>query len=406
MQWESLLFVYTPTPVYEIKKQCHFALRDFVKYACRPAEASKSCTFIFHVHYNVPELGIISSLCERLQDQDYSVLPPHLRPGESRPPGTTVSYIIKNMEDGVLDLLRILSFPAKAQTKEARAWCTGIALVPAFRQGPWTWVKAVHYLIDMLPVHHVVWWQLSHSQRSIQRSSSSQQQWAPDQDDENQQYVWIFTQIRPDSGSPIAGWPKSEVRLMAQNKSRAAAGATSARFFPLTTMSLKPVMHTLLLPFVFPLLKSYGVITVGWPGVGKTPFLIVLSLARGRYHIKKNGQPCLRPGWRRAKAIDNFRHKCGQSHEGLTLDDPTMDKIEAADLKSWLTSEEDQNCSGRYNDVKLARNGLRALGSNDIAEVDEPLPDRLSIPQSLQRSSLNSQTSSSQGTRKPTFKPY
>ena len=55
-----------------------------------------------------------------------------------------------------------------------------------------------------------------------------------------------------------------------------------------------------------------------------------------------------------------------------------MDRVEAADLKSWLTSEEDQNCSGRYNDVKLARNGLRALGSNDIAEVDEPLPDRLS----------------------------
>ena len=236
----------TPTPVYEIKKQCHFALRDFVKYACRPAETSKSCTFIFDVHYNVPELGIISSLCERLQDQDYSVLPPHLRPGESLPPGTTLSYIIKNMEDGVLDLLRILSFPAKTQTKQARAWCTGIALVPAFRQGPWTWVKAVHYLIDMLPGHHVVWWQLSHSPRSIQRSSSSQQQWAPDddellkgvdyinrkapdQDDENQQYVWILTQIRPDSGSPIAGWPKSEVRLMAQNKSRAAGGATSSR---------------------------------------------------------------------------------------------------------------------------------------------------------------------------------
>ena len=140
---------------------------------------------------------------------------------------------------------------------------------------------------------------------------------APDQDDENQQYVWILTQIRPDSGSPIAGWPKSEVRLMAQNKSRAAGGATSARFFLSTTMSLKPVMHTLLLPLLFPLLISYGVITVGWPGVGKTPFLIVLSLALGGYHIKKNGQPCLCPGWRRAKAIDNFRHKCGQSHEGL-----------------------------------------------------------------------------------------
>ena len=387
----------TSTPVYEVKRDSEFALKDFVKHACRPVDHAKSCTLVLDAHYNIPELGIISALCERLQDQDYSVLPPHLQPAEAMPSGTTVSYIINNSEDGVLDILRVMSFTGKVPTKQARACCTGSAVVPAFRQGPWTWVKAVHYLMDMLPGHHVVWWRLSQAQggQGIQRSSSSQQQWcpedeellagveyinkkAPDQDDENQQYVWILRQIRPDSGTPIAGWPKSEVKLMAQNKSRAAGGASSSRFFPFTTMSLKPFMHAFLLPMVFPLMLSYGIITVGWPGVGKTPFLIVLSLALGRYHINKNGHAHIRPGWRRAKAMDNFRHKCGQSHEGIILDDPTIEKIEASDLKSWLTSEEDQNCTGRYNDVKLARNGLRALASNDLEESDEPPPDRLS----------------------------
>ena len=365
MQWESLLFVYYSHACLQDQETTSFCpqgLRQVCVSACGNIQImyldlrrALQCPRAGHNLFAVRKASGSGLLCSAPSSTTWRV----------HAPSTTVSYIIKNMEDGVLDLLRILSFPAKTQTKEARAWCTGIALVPAFRQGPWTWVKAVHYLIDMLPGHHVVWWQLSHSPRSMQRSSSSQQQWVPTT--MNCSKGWITSTGRrqtrttrinsmcgywhrfaPDSGSPIAGWPKSEVRLMAQNKSRGAGGATSAQFFPLTTMSLKPVTHTLLLPLLFPLLISYGVITVGWPGVGKTPFLIVLSLALGRYHTKKNGQPCLRPGWRRAKAIDNFRHKCGQSHEGLILDDPTMDKIEAADLKSWLTPEEDQNCSGRY----------------------------------------------------------
>ena len=49
-----------------------------------------------------------------------------------------------------------------------------------------------------------------------------------------------------------------------------------------------------------------------------------------------------------------------------------MDRIDAADLKSWLTAEEDQNCSSRYTDVKLVRNGMRSVATNEIAEDDEP----------------------------------
>ena len=117
---------------------------------------------------------------------------------------------------------------------------------------------------------------------------------------------------------------------------------------------------------------SFGIVTIGWPGVGKTPFLIVLSLATGRYHISRQGLHGLHPSWRRAKALENFRHRAGEVHEGLILEDPTMDKLDATDMKSWLTSEEDQNCSARYNDVKLVRNGLRARATNEFKQEDEP----------------------------------
>ena len=93
-------------------------------------------------------------------------------------------------------------------------------------------------------------------------------------------------------------------------------------------------MREFLVPLIAPLLTSYGVLTLGWPGAGKTPLLIVLCLALGRYHIRRLELEAIQPAWRRAKGIDNFTHKTGQIQEGLILDDPSMDRIDAADLKS------------------------------------------------------------------------
>ncbi|CAE7718508.1 unnamed protein product [Symbiodinium microadriaticum] len=88
---------------------------------------------------------------------------------------------------------------------------------------------------------------------------------------------------------------------------------------------------------------------------GKTPLLIVLCLALGRYHIRRLELEAIQPAWRRAKGIDNFTHKTGQIQEGLILDDPSMD---------------------RYTDAKLVRNGMRSVATSEIAEDDEPLFDK------------------------------
>lgn len=102
-------------------------------------------------------------------------------------------------------------------------------------------------------------------------------------------------------------------------------------------------------------------------------------LAMGRYHATRLGLPTP-AGWRRAKSLDNFRHRVENIHEGVFLDDPSREKIDLADLKSFVTTEERQTCQGRYNDVKLARNGCRAFASNDLQEEDAPKEDsRLAI---------------------------
>eukprot|EP00439_Symbiodinium_sp_Y106_P017408 s4620_g2.t1 len=105
----------------------------------------------------------------------------------------------------------------------------------------------------------------------------------------NEQTLWTLMSIRETSGTPIAGWPESKVRMICQNKSRGLTGANPQYHFPLQTYSLKPFVAEMLLPLIYPLLLSFGFMAIGWPGVGKTPAIIVMALAMGRYNIRKAG---------------------------------------------------------------------------------------------------------------------
>ena len=194
---------------------------------------------------------------------------------------------------------------------------------------------------------------------------------APECDALNEQTFWILTNIKPDSGTPVAGWPEVKVRTMCQNKSRGVSGAVPNNEFPLNTFSLHAVAAEHILPLVYPILLSSAILMLGNPGVGKTPAIITIAMAIGRYHIRRLGLQGVMPGWRRGKSLDNFRQRAPQIQEALFLDDPSSRRLDIADLKSFVTTDEDGTVSGRYNDAKLSRNQLRALASNDIGEEPE-----------------------------------
>ncbi|CAJ1338255.1 unnamed protein product, partial [Effrenium voratum] len=235
----------------------------------------------------------------------------------------TMGVIIENHHDGTMSLIKILHFANKITAAAAQRLITGEGFVPVSRPGPWAHRKAVQSLLDRLPGFRVMWASLT-KKAPLQRAQSSQ--WAPDDealkegilfinanapecDSQNEQTYWILCSIKEGSGTPVSGWPEAKVRFMAQNKSRGLAGAQPETDFPLTMFSLKPLMSDVLLPMVMPMLLTYRIM---------------------------------------------------------------MDKIDLADMKSFLTADEDQTCSGRYNDVRLVRNGMRAYASNDIGEGDEP----------------------------------
>ena len=102
---------------------------------------------------------------------------------------------------------------------------------------------------------------------------------APECDALNEQTFWVLTNIKPDSGTPVPGWPETKIRAMCQNKSRGVSRAASHNEFLLNTSSLNSILVETILPLVYPLLLSTMILMLGNPGVGKTPAIITMAMA-------------------------------------------------------------------------------------------------------------------------------
>ena len=361
-------------------------MEDFLSSACRRCDGIRTATLMFDFHPKVPEFGGFARLGELIQQGEIQDLPAPLALDGNLPPRAKMGIIVHNLEDGTMNVLKILHFADKFAVSSGLQLCTGNAYIPVFRQGPWALRKAIQHLLERLPGYRLLWNHVVQKQQSIQRSSSSQ--WTPDvetlkagidyinahapeEDAQNEQTFWILCEIREDSGSPIAGWPETKVRNMCLNKSRGLSGAKPQTEFPLTLFSLKNFVFDFLVKFILPLLMTHGLLLLGMPGVGKTPFVITMALAYGRYHVREQGLTAP-AGWRRAKALDNFRQRVPRVQEAIFLDDPQRDRVSASDLKSFITADEEQTCSGRYSDIRLTRNGMRVHASNDFEPDDEP----------------------------------
>ena len=57
-----------------------------------------------------------------------------------------------------------------------------------------------------------------------------------------------------------------------------------------------------------------------------------------------------------------------ERHRSRILDDPSSRRLDIADVKSFVTTEQDGTGSGRYCDARMTRNQFRALASNDTGE--------------------------------------
>ena len=367
------------------------SIDEFVEGALRGTTGARRTRMLFDVQKNVAEFPQLASITGKLQAGLYTELPPGVKPGRALPADAKMGVVVVNNLDGSMTTMKVYFFEGSdpATLRDVIPLLTGTGYIPVFRPGPWALKKGLLHLVDRIVGFHVHPYTLiakaargsSGGTWTVQRQARRDgvefiNVHCPEENDKNQQWLWIQESIEVDSGTPIAGWPEFKVQRLAENKTKGSnAAAKVEHFFPLCTCDLHP-MWDKLLHFFYPLLPEYGLMMLGLPGVGKTPAFIAIAMAMGRYWCRTrptevNGPP----GWRRGKQMDNFNKRPQQIQEAVFLDDPDLSSIALADIKALFESSEHRTVHARYYPAKLCKNGVVGCACNDFEEDDEPGED-------------------------------
>ena len=370
----------------------------FVAGSLRKLETCARTRLVVDIMEKVPEFGGLANLCGLINAKNYDGLPEAVKPARPLADGDKLGLVVQHHGDGLMTIIKFIYFAKQARRTHANGYVKGVAYTPAFREGPWAWRKGFQSIIDRLPGCHVDWAALT-PKIKVERGPTAK--WevdddeldagihfintqAPDDNDKNQQWLFVEKNIKQSSGSPIAGWPASKVQIAVSNKAKGSVAAAAVNdWFPLCIFDLNPVWTDVLLPMVFPMLKEYGILFFGLPGVGKTPTFITLAMAMGRYWARTMTGD-MKPGWRRGKQMDNFRGRKGSLCEAVFLDDPGLSGIKIEDIKSFLDVGEDGTANARYNPVSLIKNQMRGIADNESIDDSEPGPSESHVLESVE----------------------
>ena len=264
-------------------------IEQFAAGALRPAAGVRRTRVLYDVETNVPEFGQMRGIVPILARNAVSELPLAIRPGAALPAETRMGLVIVNNEDGTLTTMKVYYFEGSDSPtlRQLNGVVRGVGYVPVAKAGPWGLKKGLQHLMDRILGFHVDRFSLvprsagrrQDSGWTVDRTARREgvefvNQNCPEENDKNQQWLWIQESIEADSGTPIAGWPECKVQRLADNKSKGAhSAAMPEHFFPLTTCDLHPLWQELL-PLFYPLLPEYGLLLLGLPSSGKTPAFI------------------------------------------------------------------------------------------------------------------------------------
>ena len=365
--------------------QDSISFADLAHGALRGADNVKTVSILVDYLENVGNDFNFDHIASALGNDKPQDLPLSLQPRASLPQDAKMQLSFVTTESGAYSVIKTFWFSRPVQKTQAVSLVTGRSYLPVWRAGPWAWKKAFQSLLDRIPGTHIIWNCL---QKKEVLESGEKAAWKPTKEglqagiefinkscpagnSQNEQLLWILTHIKADDGNPISGWPERTVCKAAANKAMANSAADPETFFPLNVYDLKPVWNEVLLPRLFPLFTEFGLLALGWPGVGKTPLAIILSMALGRYRCQV-AEELGAPGWRRGKMMDNFRNRPGEIQEAVLLDDATISCLDISDIKHFLDVGEATTAQSRYCPAKFTKNQFRAILDNEFNEDDEP----------------------------------
>ena len=102
--------------------------------ACRICDNVKSTTTLFDVHFKVCEFGGLARIGELVQQGQLDDLPLPLCLGGKLPTNAKMGAVIQNLEDGTMNVVKVIHFTDKVSVAHVSKLCTGNAYVPVFRQ--------------------------------------------------------------------------------------------------------------------------------------------------------------------------------------------------------------------------------------------------------------------------------
>ena len=229
-------------PCYTVKHttdiEAPLTVADLLR-CCRPPAGVKSANLLLDARLSIADCGTPENIASAVQNQRVDELPAALQFAEPLPEQTKVGCIVAADGHGRLDVIKIIFFESKMLVSQVIKKICGSPYLTFHRQGPWAVRKAFQSLLDRVPGHHVQWAKVCRKVTVSTKSIATAPIWAPDDtellqgisfinenapesDAHNEQYAWILMNIKEDSDRPIAGWPEGKVRIMAQNKTRAA----------------------------------------------------------------------------------------------------------------------------------------------------------------------------------------
>ena len=274
---------------------------------CAPANASADDT-----------MNALETIVDNYLAHGVSSLPQAIRPIQV-PQNCIFQLMLSPAGPGKYHAISQFYFTGGIATTQISPYIKGEAFVPIFREGGWTFKKAVQMILDRVPGVHIKRYAISPKVRANDGGNgSSTKSWTPSPEElnegaqfinnhvetldesNNELYVFLLAQIRT-PGSKIYQWPISVVEKMTKNKRAPMEGATREFFFPYLSDDCIDVFKNEVLPLILPWTRENGILIGGWPGLGKTPMAKMLARLMGRYWAEVRGLEGKQGGWRQRK---------------------------------------------------------------------------------------------------------
>lgn len=156
---------------------------------------------------------------------------------------------------------------------------------------------------------------------------------APRSGVKNAQLRWMTKELAKED-SPIYKWSPGLVEKALRNLAGDGVLAMVCDSWPLT---MKHVSEWMLDIFhdVAPFLDQHGLVLLGEPGIGKTPFARIIATMKARVNISRDGSIKV-PSYRSASELDFFRGQPGERSFTDIFDDGDMSEQPVKKMKAFL----------------------------------------------------------------------